>query len=119
MASRSVLSSNVPALDELLGGGIEEGTSTLIAGAAGTGKSTIAAAVRACGRGPWPEILTVPVRRESADAVVPMRSNPNRLISSVNSGAVVLRQVDPAELAPGEFIHAIREAVLGGAKYHS
>ena len=37
------LPSGVPELDDLLGGGIEEGTSTLIVGGAGTGKSTIAA----------------------------------------------------------------------------
>ena len=36
-------SPSVPALDDLLGGGVEEGTSTLIVGGAGTGKSTIAA----------------------------------------------------------------------------
>ena len=38
-------------LDTLLGGGIEEGTSTLIVGAAGTGKSTLAAQFVARGRG--------------------------------------------------------------------
>src|SRR4051812_21604159 len=36
-------SSGVPQLDQLLGGGVERGTSTLIVGAAGTGKSTLAA----------------------------------------------------------------------------
>ncbi len=41
--SVSKMPSSLPALDALLGGGIEEGTSTLIVGGAGTGKSTIAA----------------------------------------------------------------------------
>ena len=41
--TREKLPSDIPALDALLGGGIEEGTSTLIVGAAGTGKSTLAA----------------------------------------------------------------------------
>ncbi len=47
------LASNIPELDSLLGGGIEEGTSTLIVGAAGTGKSTLAAqfAAAAAARG--------------------------------------------------------------------
>ena len=42
-ATRGKLPSDIPELDSLLGGGIEEGTSTLIVGAAGTGKSTLAA----------------------------------------------------------------------------
>jgi circadian clock protein KaiC len=41
--TRAKLASDVAELDVLLGGGIEEGTSTLIVGAAGTGKSTLAA----------------------------------------------------------------------------
>ena len=41
--TRGKLSSEIAELDALLGGGIEEGTSTLIVGAAGTGKSTLAA----------------------------------------------------------------------------
>ncbi len=41
---RGWLSSGIDDLDTLLGGGIESGTSTLVVGAAGTGKSTISAA---------------------------------------------------------------------------
>src|SRR6185503_6786834 len=42
-APRLKLKSGIPEIDSLLGGGIEQGTSTLIVGAAGTGKSTLAA----------------------------------------------------------------------------
>ena len=38
----------IDGLDNLLGGGLDRGTSTLITGAAGTGKSTVAAPLRAC-----------------------------------------------------------------------
>ena len=50
---REKLGSDIPELDLLLGGGIEEGTSTLIVGAAGTGKSTLASqfAAAAAARG--------------------------------------------------------------------
>ena len=53
LTTRAKLCSEIAELDALLGGGIEEGTSTLIVGAAGTGKSTLAAqfAVAAAGRG--------------------------------------------------------------------
>ena len=49
VTTRAKLASDIAALDALLGGGIEEGTSTLLVGAAGTGKSTLARAIR--GRG--------------------------------------------------------------------
>jgi circadian clock protein KaiC len=41
--SREKLASEIPALDKLIGGGLEQGTSTLIVGSAGTGKSTLTA----------------------------------------------------------------------------
>ena len=42
-SSRERIASGLAALDTMLGGGLERGTSTLIQGAAGTGKSTLAA----------------------------------------------------------------------------
>ena len=51
--TRETVSSNSPALDRLLGGGIERGSSTLVLGPAGTGKSllTMTFAVQAVERG--------------------------------------------------------------------
>lgn len=50
---RLQVSSGIPALDTQLGGGLEEGTSTIIGGPPGTGKSTLAAqfALAAINRG--------------------------------------------------------------------
>jgi circadian clock protein KaiC len=105
-------SSGIDGIDQLIGGGIEEGTSTLIVGAAGTGKSTLATqfAVSAASRG----------RRA---AMFVFDENPGTLISrctdmgidlagAIASGQVTLQQVDPAELAPGEFIQHVRHAVI-------
>jgi circadian clock protein KaiC len=51
--SRQKLASGIAALDELLGGGLEQGTSTLFVGAPGTGKSSVAVqfALAAANRG--------------------------------------------------------------------
>jgi len=104
------LKSSVRALDDLLGGGVEEGTSTLIVGGAGTGKSTIAA-----------QFCVAAAERGEKSIVFMFDESPNTLYSRcaglgmdleayVKAGMVELVQVDPAEVSPGEFAHRIREA---------
>jgi circadian clock protein KaiC len=113
--SRGRLPSSVPELDALLGGGLEEGTSTLLVGAAGTGKSTLAA-----------QFATAAAIRGQRSALFVFDESPGTLLSRcdglnipfsshVESGRISLEQVDPAELTPGEFINRIREAVKAGA----
>jgi circadian clock protein KaiC len=111
VTKRTKLASDIPALDQLLGGGIEEGTSTLIVGAAGTGKSTLAAqfATAAAGRG---ERSAIFVFDESPATLLTRCGQLDvDLAAHVEAGRITLQQVDPAELTPGEFTHAIRVAV--------
>jgi circadian clock protein KaiC len=109
--TRLRLASGVPEIDSLLGGGIEQGTSTLIVGAAGTGKSTLALqfAAAAAGRGQKSAIYIFdesPITLTTRAAELGID-----VASAVDGGTVHLRQVDPAELSPGELTHGIREAV--------
>src|SRR3954466_12222616 len=100
-----------PAIDKLLGGGIERGTSTLIMGAAGTGKSTIAA-LFACAAADRGERAAMFLFDESIPTLLGrMTSLGVNLARHVASGAVAVQQVDPAEMSPGEFAHAITEVV--------
>jgi circadian clock protein KaiC len=114
-STRARLSSDVPAIDALLGGGIEEGTSTLLVGAAGTGKSTIAAqfAAAAAARGQTSALFLF----DESPQTLLSRCDAMQigLSSAVERGTVLVEQVDPAERAPGELIHAIRTAVDNGA----
>jgi len=104
-------SSGLPAMDQLLGGGLERGTSTLIVGAAGTGKSTLAShfVAAAAERGQrsamylFDESLGTLLTRMDGLGV--------SLRKHVDSGMVFIRQIDPAELTPGEFAHSIQEEV--------
>jgi len=105
------LASEIVAFDDLLGGGLESGTSTLIIGAPGTGKSTIAMqfAYAAAKRG---ECAAVFIFDESINTLrtrckgIGMNIDP-----FIASEHIALRQIDPAELSPGEFVHDIRTAV--------
>lgn len=107
-SSSALLPSGVDALDDLLGGGVEEGTSTLVAGGAGTGKSTIAA-----------QFCVAAADRGQRSVIFLFDESPNTLFSRceglgisirkhVDAGTITLTQVDPAELSPGEFTFLIR-----------
>jgi circadian clock protein KaiC len=104
-APAGALSSGVPALDALLDGGIERGTSTLLTGAPGTGKSTIAVqyAVAAARRG---ERAAVYLFDESVATLRKRLVGLNIDIAPLlDSGNLTLQQVDPAEMSSGEFAH--------------
>lgn len=108
------VSSGSEEMDTLLGGGLARGTSTLITGAAGTGKSVLAiqfarsvvehgeraavymfdermATARARAQGIWPDV---------ADPTF--------------GGNLIMRQVEPTELSPGEFTTLVASAVDEG-----
>jgi circadian clock protein KaiC len=111
------LSSGIGALDKLLGGGLDRGTSTLITGPAGAGKSAISAqyAVAAARRGERAAIYAFDER--IGTLLERSRSLGMPLEPCIEAQTLVLRQIDPAELSPGEFAHAVRQAVeVWGAK---
>jgi len=103
--------SGVKELDTLLGGGLERGTSVLLAGPTGSGKSTIALqyTVAAAKRGESVAYFTF----DEGLATLQGRANNLNLAldEHVKAGRVSLQQIDPAELSPGEFVHVVRAAV--------
>lgn len=113
VAGGARLPSGIAELDQLLGGGLELGTSTLMLGAPGTGKSSIAAqfVATAAANGSFAVMFAFD---ESIQTLTERaRSFGSELESHVAAGRVSLQPVDPAELSPGEFIHRIRVAVEG------
>jgi circadian clock protein KaiC len=111
LASMDKLSSGIDDMDALLGGGIERGTSSLIVGAAGTGKSTIGAqfVAAAAARG---ESAAMFIFDESIQTLLSRASGLGiDLRTPISAGRVTVQQVDPAELSPGELVHAIRRSV--------
>jgi circadian clock protein KaiC len=101
----------VPALDALLGGGLARGTSSLFLGPAGTGKSSLAAqyARAAAARG---EHAAIFLFDEAIGTFVERsRGLGFDVMPLVEAGKLVLRQIDPAELSPGEFTYYVRAMV--------
>jgi circadian clock protein KaiC len=105
------VSSGVMQIDRLLGGGLTEGTSTLITGPSGTGKSSLSSqyAAAAAARGEnvamfiFDESRTVYLERSASLGL--------KLEDHLEEGHLLLQQVDPAELLPGEFVHLVRQTV--------
>ena len=105
------LASGVPALDALLGGGLDRGTSALLMGPPGSGKSSLAVqyAVAAAARGERAAVFAFDESR--ATLLARAAGLGIDLAGHVAAGRVLVRQVDPAELSPGEFTHAVCRAV--------
>jgi circadian clock protein KaiC len=103
--------SGQPTLDALLGGGLAAGSSTLVVGPAGTGKSLlvlqfIAAAVARGERAAlfvFDEELGLLFARTAALGI--------DLQAMCDANKLLVEQMDAAELSPGEFSHRVRAAV--------
>jgi circadian clock protein KaiC len=108
---RNQLSSGIGGLDALLGGGFERGSSTLVLGPAGTGKSTfalqfVAAAIR---RGEKAAIFIFD--EELGLLYSRMKTLGIELEAMRDAGMLHIEQLDAAELSPGEFAHRVRSRV--------
>ena len=108
---REPIPSGVAGLDSLLGGGPDRGTSTLLVGPAGTGKSTVALqyAVAAAQRGDHAAVFAfdeslLTLETRTAGLGIAFKEG-------VEAGTVKLQQIDPVELSPGEFVHRVRLSV--------
>jgi len=113
---RESLSTGNAALDSLLGGGMDRGTSTMVMGPPGTGKSTLAISFiyQAAKRGEkvyylvFDETIGTFLHR-SAEIGMDLRPH-------IDAGIVRIEQLDPAEVSPGELTFRIRDAVENGVK---
>jgi circadian clock protein KaiC len=105
------ISSGIKELDALVGGGIDRGTSTLVMGPAGAGKSTIAAkyAFAAVERG---ESAAVYLFDEGIPTYLArLKSLGFNVQTFLDQKRLLLYQVDVAELSPGEFSNRVHRAV--------
>jgi len=107
----SQIQSGVTALDKLLGAGPDRGTSTLLMGPAGSGKSTIAVqyASAAATRGEHAVIFAFD--ESPATLITRCQALGIQFELGKGPGQIDLVPIDPAEVSPGEFVHLVRRAV--------
>ena len=105
------VSSGIVELDALTGGGLDRGTSTLLIGPAGCGKTSITAQ--------W---AATAAKRGEACAIFSFEEAPHTLMARavglgidlrphVASGKIAIERIDPAELSPGELVASVQEHV--------
>ncbi|MDP9120344.1 MAG: AAA family ATPase [Acidobacteriota bacterium] len=105
------VSSGLPELDTLLGRGIPRGTSTMLLGPAGCGKSTLTMqyVAAAAARGERSVIYTFD--EFPATWIARGLGMGMDLLPHLAAGTISIRRVDPAELSPGEFADVVTQAV--------
>jgi circadian clock protein KaiC len=110
---KTIVSSGNSDLDQLLGGGLEEGSTTMVLGPAGTGKSTLASlyAEAAAERGMSSAIFCFDERKD----IYLKRSDSLGLNirQYTDDGLIDLREFHSGELFAGEFLALVRQKVEG------
>lgn len=110
------VASGVAGLDRLLGGGPDWGSSTLLMGSAGCGKSSIAVQYlsAAAGRGEAGAYFTFD---ESMRNLLARADGMNMdFRRHIETGRIRVEQINPGELAPDEFMHRVQIAAEAGAR---
>jgi circadian clock protein KaiC len=105
------ISSGSKELDDMLGGGLTAGTSTLITGAAGTGKSVLCLqyGLAAAARGERVRFYLFDERTSTLR--VRARGLGMPMAAAEKSGNLVVQQIEPTQMSPGEFANVLRNAV--------
>jgi circadian clock protein KaiC len=109
--SLEIISSGIPEIDELLHGGIERGTVTIISGPSGVGKSTLCLQFmkEAAGRGERAVLYTFEEGVETIWHRCESVNIPAHIM--VKRGTLSLVSVEPLQYSPDRFVHLVRQEV--------
>ncbi len=114
---KDIVKSVSPQLDEILGGGLRRGTSTLLIGPAGSGKSSVALSylVAAAQRGEHAAMFAFD---ETMESIVSRSAGIKLALEPyIKEGLIDIDQINPAEMSPGEFTGRVCASVeKNGAK---
>jgi circadian clock protein KaiC len=105
------IQSGLRELDELLGGGLSWGTTTLLIGPAGVGKSTVAAQYLCAAANPMAKAALFFFDERLKTFVARCDALGMHASERLASGHLIPLQVDPGVTSPGEFSYRVRRMV--------
>lgn len=108
---QETISSGIPEIDELLHGGIERGTATIISGPSGVGKTTVGIQFmkEAAGRGEPSIVYTF---EEGEESLINRCESINIPVNSmIKTSLLSVVQVEPLRYSPEEFAQLVRKQV--------
>ena len=114
--AREMLACPLPELNALLGGGIDRGSSVLVLGPAGTGKSLLALTFVACAVARGEQVAMFIFDEEKGLLFQRALGVGMDLQRMTDSGHLTVQQVDAAQWTPGEFTARVRQEVEAGAR---
>ena len=106
-----LVSSGIPRLDELLGGGLETGTVTLITGPTGVGKSTLGVQFLAHTATSGKRAIMFSFEEPPSNIIKRSRQIERPIEHLLEQGVLKIVRVNPLELYPDQFLALVREAV--------
>jgi len=109
--SGEALLSGSTSLDKLLGGGITCGTSTLVTGAAGTGKSILCTQFARAEIERGGKVLFYMFDERMSTFTLRSKALAMDMSGARTAGQLLITQVEPTELSPGEFASQVVSAV--------
>lgn len=107
----AAITSGVTGLDEVLGGGLDRGTTTMLVGPSGAGKSSMAMryVMTAVAQGEYAAYFSFDETYETLSRRAEALGLP--VVEAVNSGKMGWSRANPSRLSPGEFVWQVRRAV--------
>ncbi|HEY0139443.1 MAG TPA: ATPase domain-containing protein [Thermoanaerobaculia bacterium] len=108
---QGLILSGIAEMDSLVGGGLERGTTTMVMGPAGVGKSSLALQFATSAATAGEKVAFFIFEEHRSVFLKRAASLGFALPKLIEAGSMLVHQIDPAEMSAGEFAYAIRSAV--------
>ncbi len=109
--TRDTITSNIPELDTMLGGGLARGTAVMILGPTGVGKSSLALQYANVAAERHEHVAYFAFDETRETLLDRAKGLSMRAADAINDGTIYWERINPSRISPGEFIWKVRRQV--------